>query len=131
VDHVVAVYDLDASALRLLVLACESWDRCASAREMLDREGVTTLTASAHRARGLWSRSSATRASPSSGSCAHSTERRRRAVVRRRKLTAVKEPDTFWRERILGALLYGPASRLFKLLASQEGFGEDELRAAT
>ena len=42
-DRVVGEYDLDASALRLLVLACEAWDRCASAREVLDREGVVYI----------------------------------------------------------------------------------------
>lgn len=31
---------------RLLRLACEAWDRCQQAREILDRDGLTTQTES-------------------------------------------------------------------------------------
>jgi len=34
-------YDLEEHHLRLLTLAGESWDRCVSAREVIDREGLT------------------------------------------------------------------------------------------
>jgi P27 family predicted phage terminase small subunit len=40
-DKLTAEYAFDASARRLLVLACEAFDRCAAARETLDRDGVT------------------------------------------------------------------------------------------
>lgn len=34
-------YLLEDHHLRLLTLACESWDRCSQAREVIDREGMT------------------------------------------------------------------------------------------
>jgi P27 family predicted phage terminase small subunit len=34
-------YELQEHHLRLLQLACEGWDRCQSARETLDREGLS------------------------------------------------------------------------------------------
>jgi len=38
---VVADFDLDLHHLRLLQLACESWDRCEQAREILAVKGLT------------------------------------------------------------------------------------------
>ena len=40
---VIATYELEPHHLRLLTLASESWDRCAQAREILDREGITYI----------------------------------------------------------------------------------------
>jgi P27 family predicted phage terminase small subunit len=37
----VAGFELQAHHLRLLQLACEAWDRCEQAREVLSREGLT------------------------------------------------------------------------------------------
>ena len=37
---------LDPHHMRLLRLACEAWDRCQQAREILDRDGLTTKTES-------------------------------------------------------------------------------------
>jgi P27 family predicted phage terminase small subunit len=37
----VEAYVLQPHHLRLLQLACESWDRCQAAREQLDRDGLT------------------------------------------------------------------------------------------
>lgn len=37
-------YELEAHHLRLLRLACEAWDRCQQARDILDRDGLTTET---------------------------------------------------------------------------------------
>ena len=34
-------FELEPHHLRLLALACESWDRCQQARKILDREGLT------------------------------------------------------------------------------------------
>lgn len=35
---------LEPHHMRLLRLACEAWDRCQQAREILDRDGLTTGT---------------------------------------------------------------------------------------
>src|SRR5438046_7981086 len=40
-SQVVESYELEEHHLRLLALAGESWDRCESAREVIDREGLT------------------------------------------------------------------------------------------
>lgn len=40
---VVAGYELEAHHERLLTLACEAFDRCEQAREVLDTDGVTFL----------------------------------------------------------------------------------------
>ena len=37
---VCAEYELEAHHLRLLTLACESWDRCQQARAVIDKEGM-------------------------------------------------------------------------------------------
>ncbi len=37
-------YQLEPHHLRLLHLACESWDRCQQAREEIDRDGLTIRT---------------------------------------------------------------------------------------
>jgi P27 family predicted phage terminase small subunit len=34
-------YELEPHHIRLLTLAAEAWDRCAQAREAVDREGLT------------------------------------------------------------------------------------------
>ena len=41
---VVTDWQLEEHHLRLLTLAAEAWDRCAQAREMVTREGLTTPT---------------------------------------------------------------------------------------
>lgn len=38
---VVKEWSLDEHHIRLLTLACEAWDRCAEAREVLQKEGLT------------------------------------------------------------------------------------------
>jgi P27 family predicted phage terminase small subunit len=38
---IVAAYELEAHHVKLLTLAGEAWDRCAEAREILAREGLT------------------------------------------------------------------------------------------
>lgn len=38
---VVTDYELDPHHIRLLTLACESWDRGQQARQVLDRDGLT------------------------------------------------------------------------------------------
>lgn len=40
-EHVVATYELDQHHVRLLTLAGEAWDRCAQARAILDKKGLT------------------------------------------------------------------------------------------
>lgn len=40
-DSVTADYHLEDHHIRLLTLAGEAWDRCAEAREILAREGLT------------------------------------------------------------------------------------------
>jgi phage terminase small subunit len=40
-DQVIADYELEAHHVRLLSLACESWDRCGQAREALAAGGLT------------------------------------------------------------------------------------------
>jgi P27 family predicted phage terminase small subunit len=42
--EVVRRWELDSHHTRLLTLAAEAWDRCAQARELLEREGLTTTT---------------------------------------------------------------------------------------
>jgi P27 family predicted phage terminase small subunit len=42
---VVERYELQEHHLRLLQLCCEAWDRGQTAREQLDREGLTTVGA--------------------------------------------------------------------------------------
>ena len=37
-------YELEDHHVRLLRLACESWDRCQQAREEIDRDGLTIKT---------------------------------------------------------------------------------------
>ena len=44
-ETTVALYELQEHHLRLLQLACESWDRCQAARSALDREGLTVPSA--------------------------------------------------------------------------------------
>lgn len=39
--QVVSVWDLEPHHVRLLSLACESWDECQSAREILAEHGLT------------------------------------------------------------------------------------------
>ena len=41
--QVISEYELEPHHIRLLTLAAESWDRCAQAREILDREGITYI----------------------------------------------------------------------------------------
>jgi P27 family predicted phage terminase small subunit len=43
---VLAEFALEPHHLRLLRLACEAWDRTQQAREILDRDGLTTETES-------------------------------------------------------------------------------------
>jgi P27 family predicted phage terminase small subunit len=45
-ETTVALYELQEHHLRLLQLACESWDRCQAARSALDREGLTVPSGS-------------------------------------------------------------------------------------
>lgn len=40
-ESVANEYALEPHHVRLLTLACEAWDRCQQAREILDREGLT------------------------------------------------------------------------------------------
>jgi P27 family predicted phage terminase small subunit len=40
-DEVVGEFDLESHHLRILQSAAEAWDRCQSAREVIDREGMT------------------------------------------------------------------------------------------
>jgi phage terminase small subunit len=40
-NEVIAAYQLETHHVRLLQMACESWDRCQQAREVLDRDGLT------------------------------------------------------------------------------------------
>jgi P27 family predicted phage terminase small subunit len=41
---VLADYELEEHHVRLLHLACETWDRCQQAREAIDRDGLTIAT---------------------------------------------------------------------------------------
>jgi hypothetical protein len=40
---VMAEYQLEPHHVRLLTLAAEAWDRCAAAREVLDRDGISYI----------------------------------------------------------------------------------------
>jgi P27 family predicted phage terminase small subunit len=42
--EVVSSWELEAHHLRLLILACEAWDRGQQAREQIERDGLTTPT---------------------------------------------------------------------------------------
>lgn len=44
-EHVTGTWQLEQHHVRLLTLACEAWDRCADAREVIARDGLTTTTA--------------------------------------------------------------------------------------
>ena len=39
--HVVQSYELEEHHVRLLTLACQSWDRCVQARALLKKHGLT------------------------------------------------------------------------------------------
>ncbi len=39
--HVAVEWPLEQHHLRLLLAACEAWDRCCQAREVVDRKGLT------------------------------------------------------------------------------------------
>lgn len=39
---VVSEYELEPHHVRILTLACEAWDRCTQAREVVERDGITT-----------------------------------------------------------------------------------------
>jgi phage terminase small subunit len=39
--YIVGDYELESHHLRLLQLACEAWDRAQSAREIIDRDGIS------------------------------------------------------------------------------------------
>ena len=39
--YVVAEWGLEPHHIRILIAACESWDRCCQARAVIDREGLT------------------------------------------------------------------------------------------
>ena len=39
-----AEWDLEEHHIRLLTLACEAWDRCEQARQVIDEKGLTTAT---------------------------------------------------------------------------------------
>ena len=41
---VVTDWELEPHHIRLLTLAAEAWDRCQQARELIEREGLTTPT---------------------------------------------------------------------------------------
>ena len=43
---VVTDWELEEHHVRLLTLACEAWDRCQQARELINRDGLTTPTGS-------------------------------------------------------------------------------------
>jgi P27 family predicted phage terminase small subunit len=43
-DHVASSWMLEQHHLRLLVLACQAWDRCQQARACIAKEGLTTPT---------------------------------------------------------------------------------------
>jgi len=43
---VVTRWELEPHHVKLLTLAAESWDRCQQARELIDRDGLTTETKS-------------------------------------------------------------------------------------
>lgn len=43
-EEVCAEWDLEPHHVRLLTLAGEAWDRCAQARELIAREGLTVPT---------------------------------------------------------------------------------------
>ena len=42
-DDVMSEYQLESHHVRLLTLAAEAWDRCAAAREVLDRDGISYI----------------------------------------------------------------------------------------
>ena len=40
-ESVISDFDLEAHHIRILILACESWDRCQAARRAVKKHGLT------------------------------------------------------------------------------------------